>query len=176
MTTSSYVIVAKVIGVHGIKGHVKILSFTEPPENIIDFKRFFILSGQNWQHLDISDFQIKGQNIVAILNNIRDRDEARIFNGRSIAVLREDLPKIDNEQEGYYWVDLEGLAVYNRDNKLLGHVDSVFNTGANDILAVDPDSRVDDEKQILIPYILNKYILSVDLENKKITVDWEEDW
>lgn len=171
MTTSSYVIVAKITGVHGIKGHVKLLSFTEPPENIVDFKRFFILSGQNWQPLDISDFQIKGQNIVAILNNIKDRDEARIFNGRSIAVLREDLPKIDNQQDGYYWVDLEGLAVYNRDNKLLGHVSSVFNTGANDILSVKSS-----DKEILIPYVSNKYIISVDLDNKKIIVDWEEDW
>lgn len=166
-----YVVVAKVVGVHGVKGHVKLLSFTEPHTNILNFYRFFTQKGDDWLPIKLSELQQKGQHIVAIVEDCHDRDKAKIFNNINIAVLRSDFPEIDEEVLGYYWTDLEGLKVYNKEDKFLGHVDSLFNTGSNDIMLVKNQGV-----EILIPYITDHYIISVNLQDKKIIVDWDENW
>ncbi len=101
------------------------------------------------------------------LEGIEDREQAATRVGCDIAVLREDLP--DAEDGTYYWADLEGLRVVNRDGAELGKVAYLMETGANDVLVTAG------ERERLIPFVAGEVILDVDFAKGVITVDWEWD-
>lgn len=108
-----------------------------------------------------------GRSVIAKLANVGDRDAAAEFVDFDIVVPREELP--DTEELEYYWVDLEGLQVVHRDGRSLGKVACVMATGANDVLVVEGD------RECLIPFVMGKFILDVDLAKGVISVDWEWD-
>ncbi len=101
------------------------------------------------------------------LDGVEDRDQAAARVGCDIAVLREDLPEA--EDGTYYWADLQGLQVVNRDGAELGKVEYLMETGANDVLVTAG------ERERLIPFVVDKVILDVDFAKGVILVDWELD-
>jgi 16S rRNA processing protein RimM len=96
---------------------------------------------------------------------VHDREEAAVLIGTDIAVPRDAMP--DTEPEQYYWSDLEGLSVVRRDGTELGKVAYLLETGANDVMVVKG------EREVLIPFVMNKVVLGVDLSSGRIEVDWE---
>jgi 16S rRNA processing protein RimM len=96
-----------------------------------------------------------------------DRDDAVAFINCEIAVERDEMPEADDGS--YYWADLEGLRVINRDGTELGRVAYLMETGANDVLVTEG------ERERLIPFIADKVILDVDFDEGVISVDWEWD-
>ena len=106
-----------------------------------------------------------GKQIVAQLEGYSDRNQAELLRGLDIAVARSQLPA--PQQGEYYWLDLIGLRVFTIGGVDLGIVDSLMETGANDVLVVNGD------KQRLIPFVVNEYIRQVDLKQGKIIVDWD---
>lgn len=152
-----------------MRGWVRIFSYTEPRENIITYRPWFIRKpGGDWIEKLVADGRRHGKGVVAQLAGCTDRDAAHAFIGNEIAVRREQLP--DTQSGEYYWNDLMGLQVLNTRDENLGTVDHLLETGANDVLVLKG------ERERLVPFVLEQVVLQVDLENAVIRVDWDKDF
>ena len=164
---NAYIVIGKVIGLFGVRGGIKVFSYTVPRESI-DQYAFWCL-GEERTRVIVAAVRRHGNNIIANLVGIDTRDQASLILQQDIAVKKSQLEVLpDNE---YYWYQLLGLKVVNMAGISLGQVKSLFATGANDVLVVN-----EDDKERLIPYIYNQYIKEIDLEHKIIKVDWQVDW
>lgn len=164
---SELVILGRISGLYGVRGWVRVFSYTEPREAVLDYRDWLVDRGGEWQTARIAEGRRHGKSVVARLDGVEDREKAAELMGCSIAVPSGALPP--TEQGRYYWRDLEGLKVVHRDGTELGEVAYVMETGANDVLVTAGD------KERLIPFVVGEVILDVDLANGVITVDWEWD-
>lgn len=162
------VIIGRIGAAYGVKGWLKIHSFTEPRENIFNYSPWFIKKQDKWQPIEIAGFAEHTPQMVILFAGCNDRETAQLYTGAEIAIERKQLPKL--AQNEYYWSDLEGLTVINTENIVLGTIDYLFETGSNDVLVVKGD------KQYLIPFLLDQFILAVDLPNKTILVAWDAEF
>ena len=161
------VILGRIVGLFGVRGWVKIHSYTEPREALLDYRDWLLGREGTWQQVELVEGRQHGKGIVVRLQGIEDRDAAAELLGSEIGVDRDTLP--EPEEGRYYWADLEGLTVENEDGTELGKVAYLMATGANDVLVVDgPVER-------LIPFVPDTVILDVDLAAGVIRVDWEWD-
>ena len=150
-----------------MKGWIKVFSYTQPREAILDYDGWWLQRGADWHQVSVAEGRRHGKSVVARLEGVDDRDEAAAWVEAEIAIARDDLPTA--EDGSYYWADLEGLLVIHRDGTELGRVAYLLETGANDVLVTVG------ERERLIPFIAEKVILGVDLEKGVIHVDWEWD-
>jgi len=170
-----YVLIGKIGSVFGVKGWLKVASYTSLNKDILSYKPWYFRQNNGWQKTEIASGKMHGKNVIVQLDGINDRDQAMLLTGTEIAVLRSQLPELAENE--YYWSDLEGLSVESIDGQLLGKVSYLMETGANDVLVVETlkDEHKGD-KEILIPYISGQVIKSVDLKSRKIVVDWDPDF
>lgn len=159
------VILGRIVGLHGVKGWVKVHSYTNPRQAVLDYRDCLLMRSGTRQPARIAEGRAHGKGVVARFDGTADRDEASRLVGAEIAVPREALP--DAGEGHFYWTDLEGLTVVHRDGTELGRVAYLLETGANDVLVVQG------EREILIPFVLGSVILDVDLAEGRIDVDWE---
>lgn len=166
---SPMVVMGKVVGAQGIQGWVKVQTFTEYLDGLLDYGTWYVGNEQSWRPLEVLEANVHGGKVlIAKLQGIVDRTAAEKCKGLLIAVPRDSLPE---QPEGeYYWSDLVGLAVENQQGEKFGIVDSLLETGANDVLVVKGESG---EK--LIPFI-DSVIKQVSLKDKTIRVDWQADY
>ncbi len=100
-------------------------------------------------------------------------EKAKNIVNAEILISESQRPELHSDKtQEYYWTDLIGLDVYNLEQHYLGKIDSLFETGANDVMVIINDAGV----KILIPYVLDKFIKTIDLSQKQMIVDWQEDW
>ena len=151
---------------HGIVGWLRLISFTDPRENIFHYPQWFIETEQQWQPLPYQDYEIQPQQFLVKLADCHTPEQAARYTNKSIAIPREELPALSEDE--YYWSDLEGLTVINTQGITLGKIDHLLATGANDVMVVKG------EKEILIPYI-NSVLRKIDLKQGRILVDWDLD-
>lgn len=151
---------------YGVKGWIKIISYTDPIERILDYLPWYIVRGNTKFLLTAVKGKIHGDNLIVQFKDCQDRDIAKTYTNLEIYIDREQLPPLSDDE--YYWVDLIGLQVFNREEEKLGEVVHLFSTGSNDVLIVKDDTG----KERYIPYLQN-VILNVDLAKKKLTVDWD---
>ena len=157
----------RIVGLFGVRGWIKVYSYTEPREAVLDYRDWLLGRDGDWQRVELAEGKRHGKAVIARLEGIDDRDAAAELIGSDIGVDRDALP--EPEEGHYYWADLEGLAVVHRDGTELGRVACLMATGANDVLVVDgPVER-------LIPFVPGTVILDVDLAAGVIHVDWEWD-
>lgn len=164
------IILGQINGIYGVQGWVKVFSHTDPRQNILNYSPWLIKVNQAWQSFDVIDGRTQqgGKLVVAKIDGIDDREIARTFMGCEIAILPEQLPESDS---GYYWMQLMGCQVFLADNTLLGTVTELVETGAHDVLRVQkPDEA--GMGSILIPFVMEQFILDVDVKAKTIKVDW----
>ncbi len=161
------VVLGRIAGTFGVKGWVKVLSYTEPREAILEYENWLLKCGDAWQAATVEQGKPHGKSVIARLANVEDRDAAAELRDFDIAVVRDQLP--ETQAGEYYWTDLEGLQVVHRDGRLLGIVAYLIATGANDVLVVKGD------RECLIPFVMEEVILDVDLASGVISVDWEWD-
>ena len=163
----------KITGVHGVKGWVKVFSNTEPREGITQYTPWFLqhpnINGGQWREIKVEAGRPQAKTVIAKLEGFDDRDKAMQLTGARIAISSEQLK--DLNQDEYYWRDLIGLRVVNQQDVELGVVDSLFETGANDVLVVK-----DETQERLIPWTLGHAVLEVDIEQGVISVDWDADF
>ncbi len=164
---AEYLVIGRIRGVFGVRGGLRIQSFSRPPENILNYPFWYTGRDPNWRKFEVIDARPHGKGFVARLIGISDRDKAGSLIGEDIAILRSQL--VDPPAGEYYWADLIGVEVVTTDGKVLGVVNQLIETGANDVLVVKG------EKEHLIPYVPDIYVISVDTVNRKIQVDWDPD-
>lgn len=158
---------------YGLKGWVKINSYTEPVSNILNYSPWYLEAPSRpaLAHILIErvDSRIHGsQQILALFANSTTPESAYLYTQYKIYIERESLFPLAEDE--YYWTDLEGLKVYTCENTYLGIISAIFATGANDVLMIT------DKKRYLIPFLLDQTIKSVDLENKTMIVDWNAEF
>lgn len=165
--SDNFVIIGRFGAPFGIKGEIKVQSFSDPIEAIVEYDPWFIETDNGWQELELESCRFQNPNIIAKIIDIDDRDEVRQYTNTKIAVGRSQLP--ETEEDEYYWTDLEGLAVRNQHNETLGHVKEVFSNGVSDVLIIIGEQR------LLIPFIWDHFIQSVDIEKGEIIVNWQSE-
>ncbi len=159
------VTVGRLAGVYGIKGWLRVQSFTQPLENILDYAPWFV---EDRGQVKVTEGRPHGKGLIVHLDGVDDRDIAAGLTGRAITVDRSELPELTDGE--YYWEDLIGLSVVNRDGEALGKVVRLMETGAHDVLITEG------ERERLIPYAPGQVVDSVSLGDGIIVVDWGADY
>ena len=162
------VVLGRIAGVFGVRGWVKVFSHTEPRDGILTYSLWSIGEEGGWRERRLLDGKPHGKGIVALLEGYGDRDQAAALIGRDIAVRRDRLPRL--EQDDYYWSDLEGVRVQTLEGVELGVISHLFDTGANDVMVVKG------ERERLIPYLWEQVVKQVDLKAGRMLVDWDPDF
>jgi 16S rRNA processing protein RimM len=166
------VTLGKVGAVYGIKGWLKIHSFTDDQEAILDYFPWSLKLGNKIQSVDITDWRKHNNGLVVKVAGIDDRDVAQKLVGSEIFVSEEALSDLPDGE--FYWRDLIGMAVVTDKGYDLGRVSDIMETGANDVLVVKANLKDGfGKKERLIPYLMDQVILSISAEDKQICVDWD---
>ena len=168
MKSGKKILVGKISNPHGIKGWVKVISFTDPIENILSYKKWILSDNKTEKTCQLEDSRIQGNKIVIKLEGVNDRDDADLLKNLQIKVNRFDLPKLD--ENSYYWGDLIDFNVIDIKGKHVGKVDSLFSTGSNDVLVIIDEAK----ERLLVPFIMEEVIKCVDLIKELISIDWPD--
>jgi 16S rRNA processing protein RimM len=173
--------VADVVGVYGIKGWVKIRPRTEDPTTLMQFSRVDAVPGPKMRGVEalpdikVEQVRTQGRSVVARLSGIEDRDQAESLRGYRLVAAADQLPPA--EEGEYYWRDLIGLSVWCRDGgdgepQLIGRVKQLLETGANDVLVVEPTEDSVDDRERLLPWLPDEVVREVDVAAGVIHADW----
>ena len=168
MKTDDPVVLGRVSGLFGVKGWVKIFSYTDPREGILDYPVWQIEKEGDWRPVPVAEGQPHGKTIIARFEGVEDREAATEYVRANVGVFRKDMP--DAGDEKYYWSDLEGLRVEGQSGNTLGVVAYLLETGANDVMVVR-----DNGNETLVPFVTGIVVKDVDLAAGVIRVDWEWD-
>ena len=161
------VLLGRVVGVYGVRGWVKIYSYTEPRDAILGYGDWKLRQDGRWRPIEVEEGKRHGKSVIVHLRGCEDRAAAAALVGSDIGIDRDSLPEPGEGQ--YYWADLEGMTIVHKDGRTIGRVAYVMATGANDVLVTEgPEER-------LIPFVRDRVILDVDLAARVISVDWELD-
>ncbi len=162
------ILVARVLGAFGVRGEMKLQSFTDPLKQVLKYQPW-ILKHQN-QEKEIADIRARETNkgLTVFFPGIEDRDAAEAMKGAEIWVPRSSLPAPKAGE--FYWVDLEGMQVRNLEGVDFGKVSHLFNNGANDVMVVAG------ERERLLPFVMDDYIKQIDFDTQQISVDWDADF
>lgn len=166
-------VVAKITGCYGLKGWVKIHSYTQPPENFLGFGHWQLKRRDGYEAVEFDAGKCHGKGLVAHIAGVDDRTLAEAYRGLEVVVPESVLPSLP--EGDYYWRDLQSLQVWCRhgnDRVLLGTVDYLIETGANDVLVVAACAGSIDKRERLIPYLPGDVVTGVDLAAGVIEVDW----
>lgn len=161
------ILIGRIHGAFGIRGEVRIESWTDPPTAIFRYQPWTLVRGQERSLLAGVRGRVHGQALVASIPGMGERDAAAAMAGFEILVPRAALPPPKAGE--YYWVDLEGLAVVTTDGVAFGTVDHLLDTGANHVLVVHGD------RERLIPFV-RPHLVAVEFESGRIVVDWDPEF
>jgi len=159
--------------VYGVKGWIKVKSFTQPRTNIFNYKRWLIRVGNKWLPYSIENGRPHGKTIVVKLAEYNDRDQVQALVGSKIAIYRSELP--ETAENEYYWSDLLKMQVETMNGTVLGTVTEILETGSNDVLIVK-NTQQSKAKECLIPWLEDDVIKEVNVVENKIIVDWNPDF
>jgi 16S rRNA processing protein RimM len=185
--SSEKVTLGRITGVYGVKGWLKVFSYTDPMEAIVDYSPWFIRPEGHrkhpWNQVKLESGKRHAKTVVVKFAGCDDRNLAMSYIGMEIAIEKSQLESLKGKDE-YYWHDLFGLRVINQQNIELGVVKDIMETGGNDVLVVlsevegaDSEKGTDSEKrERLIPWTMHNAIVSVDLEQGVIEVDWDAEF
>ena len=166
--TENSVILGRFLGPWGIKGWLQIYSYTTPREGIFDYDEWRI-GGES--PIPRPDYKISGKRLLIKLPEVDTPEQAATWTDKTIEVLRSQLPPLPVGE--YYWHDLVGLMVINREGVCLGQVSQMLSTGAHDVMEIQPESS---EQSILIPFVVGVHVDQVDLEAGEVRVEWPVEW
>lgn len=173
MNTDDLVVIGKIGAVHGVRGEVKIHSFTDPVDNLLEYPQWTLRRDGEVKQIKLTSVRFQGKGLVAKIQGLDDREIARTYAGFEICVPRSDFPEL--EEGEFYWYQLIGLQVIDQNQQLLGRVDHLLETGANDVLVVKPCAGSLDGRERLLPYT-EQCVLAIDLAEGKISVEWDADF
>lgn len=159
------VVMGQVIAPFGIKGWLRIRSFTDEIDALANYSHWWLQLASGWKMFQLQDSSVGSKGLTALLAEIGDRTQAESLSNTPIAVSRAALPQL--EEDEFYWADLIGFSVETPQQTKLGVLDGLLETSAADVLVVKG------EAEHLIPAAL---IVEVDMDGKRVTVDWDLDY
>lgn len=174
---SDRLIIGRLGAPFGIKGWLKVQSFTSPAANLLDYRKVYIGRNGDWRQVEIVDGREHGAGLVVHIKGCDDRNQAETLARLDIAIDREALPALDEGE--YYWDQLIGLKVFtdvSGSEVLLGVVDGLLETGANDVLVVKPCVGSIDGQERLVPYAPGQFVLEIDVAAGRMRVDWDPEF
>lgn len=171
--------VARIADAWGVKGWFKVLAHSADPQALFNAKQWFLLPTERGaKHfsgtvvLSMRQARFHADTVVASAEGIDDRNAAESLKGARVFVSRTDFPQAGDDE--YYWVDLMGLAVVNREGVALGVVRDLLSTGPQTVLVIEYEEEGKAQER-MIPFV-SAYVDQVSLEDKRITVDWQPDY
>ncbi len=171
--------VGRVQGAWGIKGWIKVLPYSASPEALFSSRRWYLLPPDRGERpfegamlMRVAQSKTHTDHIVALAQHMDDRNSAEALRGCRIFVPRSSFPT--PEPDEYYWVDLLGLEVVNREGVALGQVHDLLSTGPQTVLVLQHEVEGKPAER-MIPFV-SAYIDQVDLQGRRITVDWQPDY
>lgn len=172
--------VGRILDAWGIKGWFKVLPYSASPEALFTSKRWFLLPSEKGPkafegavRLAIKEAKAHSDAVVATAQDVADRSSAEALRGARIFVARSSFPTPDKDE--YYWVDLLGLDVVNREGVHLGQVRDLQSTGPQTILIIACTGPEGKPTECMIPFV-SAYVDGVDLPARRISVDWQPDY
>lgn len=172
-STDNWLVLGKIVSVHGIRGEVKVYSYTDPTSNLLDYRHWVLRRGSEERSAEMARGRVQGNVLVVKLKGLNDREEARTYTDFEICIPRHQLPELPKGE--YYWYQLEGLKVIDMAGQLLGYVDHLLETGANDVLVVKPCEGSLDDRERLLPYI-DQCVQDINLDTGTMQVDWDAEF
>lgn len=166
--TQQWVAMGYIKGAFGIKGWVKVAANTEYADSLLDYPEWRLSKDGHIQTLAVESGKLNGGELQVKFAGIEDRDQAHLLRGYTVEIRREDFAPA--EEGEYYWADLVGMQVINREGETLGEVVNLMETGAHDVLVIKGGHG-----QKLIPFV-GHYIDGVDSDKRIITADWGLDY
>jgi 16S rRNA processing protein RimM len=171
--------VGRVLDAWGVKGWIKIQPYSASPEALFSSRSWFILPSERGEPLfsgtmllKVSQAKEHGDSVVALPQDMSDRNAAESLRGCRIFVPRSSFPTLP--QDEYYWVDLIGLQVFNREGLALGEVTDLLSTGPQTVLVLQQTTDGQATER-MIPFV-SAFIDQVDLTQRRIIVDWQPDY
>ena len=170
-----FVVLGRITSPFGIQGWVKVYSFTDPMDGIFQYKLWSLWKDDKpLGEFEVSKGKKQGKGLVACLKSVADRNQSEALCGCEIRMPKGALPEL--EEGDYYWHQLEGLRVITTENLVLGSVDYLLETGANDVLVVKATPESVDDVERLIPYLVGQVVKEVNLSDGILLVDWDPDF
>ncbi len=166
MSANEEIALGYIAAVHGVKGWVKVRSWTRPLEAILDYQPWLL--GEDRKPVKMIDGRKQGKGLAVQLPGSEDREQAKLLVGQQIHVHRDQMPATAPDE--YYWSDLVGLEVYTLSGEHLGKVDELMETGANDVLVIKG------QREHLVPFIHGEFVKNVSFEDGRIDVDWDPEF
>ncbi len=158
-----YFEVGQIVNTFGIKGQLKVKPFTDDMERFEELKTVYICKKNEMKKVEIEDVKYNKQCVLLKVKGIEDLTQAEKYKGLFLKIDRKDAKKLPKDT--YFIADILGLEVYTDEGELLGKVDDIFPTGANDVYVVKDELG----KQILLPSI-PEVLKEIDLEKGKVIV------
>ena len=133
-TDDTHVVLGKLTSPHGIKGWLKVYSYTNPMDSILEYPEWWVRQGERLTRMTVVQGSRQGKGLVVQLKGVDDRTAAEGLAQADILMPKEALPELSDDE--YYWHELEGMAVFTQAGERLGQVSYLFETGANDVMVV----------------------------------------
>ena len=171
MDKEKFLLIGKIVGTHGLKGDLKVYSYSETLRAFEAGHSIYIRTAAGQEQVYVIESSKPHKKVVLLsLKGISTISSAESLVGSDLFMEKERLPEL--EEDAHYWFDIIGLSVFLKDNTFIGNVTSVIPTGSNDVYVVkDPDKNKTQE--ILIPAI-ESVVLEIDLKNGRMSVDLPE--
>ncbi|UUM30225.1 ribosome maturation factor RimM [Vibrio japonicus] len=170
--SSEKIVVGKFGATYGIRGWLKVFSYTDNTESIFDYSPWFIEQGGKWVEYKVESWKRHNKGLVVKLDGLDVREEAQLMTNFEIFIDPAVLPELPEDE--FYWRDLIGMQVVTGNGYDLGTVSDLLETGSNDVLVVKANLKdAFGQKERLIPFLEEQVIKHIDREAQRIEVDWD---
>ena len=173
LVPDEFVVLGKIVDAYGLRGAIKVLPFADDPLGWSKLPHWWVGKEEGrpeaWQQTRLLKCKVHGDVLVAELEALHDRNASEAVRGMLVGVPRTAMPAVGKDE--YYWADLIGMQVVNAHDQVLGRVLGLIDTSANDVLRVGDK----DGAERLLPFVAS-VVLDVDMNERRIRVDWEADW
>lgn len=164
----NWIIIARFGRPHGIKGFITVNSFTEPRDNVLKYENWHAFINNEWHPIKLLHAEAQNKSIIVQVEGYPERELVARLTNIDVAIRHEQLEPLKAGE--YYWHQLVGMNVINQQGESFGKVTDIIPTGVHDVLVVEGVSRY------LIPYLLDKFVLNINIHQQLITVDWDLDF
>lgn len=168
MTSADWVVIGRFGRPHGLKGFITVHSFTEERDAILQYIPWYTLERGIGTRVPLLQTEVNDKHILVQIEGMSEREDIARYTNKDIVIERAQLPVLP--EDDFYWHELTGMQVINTEGIDFGQVTDMMSTGANDVMVVTGDKRR------LIPYLLDRVVLSISREKRQIRVDWDADF